>query len=225
MSIFSRKNSQYNEPEDLDSGYQNPYYSQKDRPERRGYDEDDRMTDRGENNSFYGGRTAERPIRPGYYDEEPRDSRSNVYEEEENARSYRDRGYVEEPVRRKVETAPEKPARPVNKGTLYYTPESYGDVRAEIVGGVADCHVVVVNIRNLMGTSDLVRLLDYIMGAVQVLGATLCRKGGNNLLLVPADVEVDEEELLINDDEDEYADEEAYDEEAYDEDYEDEDEE
>lgn len=221
MSIFSRKNTQYNEPEDLDSGYQNPYYNQKDRAERKSYDEDDRVTERDDNNGFYGGRTAERPVRAGYYDEEPRAPRSSVYEEEENARSYRDRGYVEEPVRRKAEVVEEAPARPVNKGTLYYTPESYGDVRAEIVGGVADSHVVVVNIRNLMGTADLVRLLDYVMGAVQVLGGTLRRVGGNNLVLIPADVEVDEEELLLSADEDE---EELDEEEDY-EDYEDYDEE
>lgn len=185
MSIFSKKNNQFGETEDLDSGYNNRYYNQRERsesrPERRSYDEGGRE----DTTDFYGGRQPERP------------ARSSVYEEEENARYYRDRGYEEEPVRRRVDKEPVAPARPENQGTLYYTPESYADMRGEIVSGVAECHVVVVNVRNLLGTPDMIRLLDYLMGAVQALGATLRRLGGNNLLLVPADVEIDEDELLI----------------------------
>ena len=194
MSIFSKKNNQYGETEDLDSGYNNRYYSQKERsetrPVRRGYDE----SDCAETTDFYGGRQAERPVR------------SSIYDEEESARYYRDRDYDEEPVRRRAEKESVAPARPENQGTLYYTPESYADVRGEIVGGVAECHVVVVNICNLMGTTEMVRLLDYLMGAVQALGATLRRVGGNNLVLIPADVEIDEEDLLISDDEEELID-------------------
>ncbi len=189
MSIFSKKNNQYGATEDLDSGYNNRYYTQKDRsesrPERRSYDESDRT----EATEFYNGRPTEKA------------SRSNIYEEEENARYYRDREYDEEPIRRKAEKEPVAPARPENQGTLYYTPENYADVRGEIVCGVAECHVVVVNIRNLLGTGDLVRLLDYLMGAVQALGATLRRMGGNNLVVIPADVEIEDDELLIPDEE------------------------
>ena len=201
MSIFSKKNNQYGATEELDSGYNNRYYAQKNRPEsrpeRRDYDENDRA----ETTEFYNGRPTEKA------------TRSNIYEEEENARYYRDRDYDEEPVRRKAEREPVAPARPENQGTLYYTPENYADVRGEIVGGVAECHVVVVNIRNLMGTGDLVRLLDYLMGAVQALGATLRRMGGNNLVLIPADVEVEDDELLIPEEDEIMESEEDYEEE------------
>jgi len=49
------------------------------------------------------------------------------------------------------------------------------------------------------------------------LGASLRRMGGNNLVLVPKDVELDEDEILLPDESEE--DEEAY-EEEYDEEYE-----
>ena len=224
MSIFSRKPNQYSEPEDLDSGYKNPYYT---RSERRDDRRDDRFEDRAanrrdEDDLYENRRPVERAPRDEFEDDR-RSLHSSVYEEEESARSYRDRGYDDEPViRRRPEKAPEKPAAPVNKGTLYYTPENYRDLRSEIVNGVAECHVVVVNILNLE-SAELVRLLDYVMGAVQVLGATLRRWGTNNLLLIPKDVEINEEELVIPEDEDLEEDEESY--EEYDEDYEDYDEE
>lgn len=207
MSIFSRKNNQFTESEDLDSGYNNRYYNNQKDTSRERRDDRDRDIDRDrqsggyEGNDFYSGRPAERP---SPYDA-PRDratssGRSDIYEEEENARNARGRGY-DEPVRGRVEKEPEKPARPVNKGTLYYTPEGYGDVRADIVMGVADSHVVIVNIRNLLGSEELVRLLDYIMGAVQALGATLRRWGSTNLLLIPVGVEIDEEDLVLPEEE------------------------
>jgi len=49
----------------------------------------------------------------------------------------------------------------------------------------------------------VVRLVDYIMGAVQVLGASLRRMGGNNLVMIPKDVEIDEEDILVSEEEDE----------------------
>lgn len=214
MSIFSKKINRRSEPEDLDSGYENPYYSV--REDRR----DDRRDDRRSDEDYFDTRRSDDRAPRGDYYEEERPSRGG-YEEEE-PRGYRERMYEEEVVRRQPEKAPEKPAAPENKGTLYYTPESYRDVRVEIVTALKDCHVVVINIRNLTDTPDLVRLVDYLMGAVQVLGATLSRVNGNNLVLVPAGVELDEEELLLSDEEETF--EEEYGED-YDEDYEDYDEE
>ena len=210
MSIFSKRASQRSEPEDLDSGYENPYYTV--REDRRDDRRDDRRVerrDRAEEDYYDTRRVSDRaPAADRYEEEEPRGYRERMYEEEQ-------------PVRARAEKV-EEPAAPVNKGTLYYTPESYRDVRVEIVTAVADSHVVVVNIRNLVDEPDMVRLIDYVMGAAQVLGATLRRLGGNNLLLVPKDVEVDEDDILITDDEDveDEEEEEYYDEEEYEEEYE-----
>lgn len=196
MSIFSKKLNQRSEPEDLDSGYENPYYTvreNRDRTDRR----DERMNDydrrdinEDENDYFETRRAPERAVR------------GDTYEEEE-PRGYRERMYEEEEARRKPRREAEKPAAPENKGTLYYTPESYRDVRVEIVTALAESHVVVINLRNLVDTEEVVRLVDYIMGAVQVLGASLRRMGGNNLVMIPKDVEIDEEDILVSEEEDE----------------------
>ncbi len=215
MSIFSKKNNQFTESEDLDSGYNNRYYSQKETSRDRN-DRDlvrNRRADGEGGTDFYTGRSSDRAA---MYDAPAAPSgANNIYEEEENARNARNRGY-EEPSYARIEKE-EKPTRPVNQGTLYYTPEGYADVRTDIVCGVAENHVVIVNIRNLMGTDELVRLLDYIMGAMQVLGATLRRWGGSNLLLIPAGVEIDEEDLVIPEEEPEIFEEDGEDFEGFDE--------
>ena len=221
MSIFSKKMNQRSEPEDLDSGYENPYYTVREDRDRK----EDRR-DRSEDDYYETRRAPERPVRDEYYEEEERRAPryTGGYEEEE-PRGYRERMYEEEENRRKPAKAPEKPAAPENKGTLYFAPESYRDVRVEIVTGVAESHVVVIDIINLVDTDEMVRLLDYIMGAVQVLGATLRRFNGDYLLLIPAGVEINDEDIIIPEESEEDVEEYADEEEAYDEDYEDYDEE
>ena len=221
MSIFSKKMNQRSEPEDLDSGYENPYYTVREDRDRR----EDRR-DRGEDDYYETRRDSERSAREDYYEEDERRAPryTGGYEEEE-PRGYRERAYEEEELRRKPAKAPEKPAAPENKGTLYFAPESYRDVRVEIVTGVAESHVVMIDITNLVDTDEMVRLLDYIMGAVQVLGASLRRFNGDYLLLVPAGVEVNDEDIVIPEEPQEDYDEEYEDEEDFDEDYEDYDEE
>lgn len=218
MSIFSKKFGQRSEPEDLDSGYENPYYTVREPRRDTRNSEDERYEER--SNDY--ARRSNPADEEDFYDTRrapERASRDDVYEEEE-PRSYRERMYEDADLRRKPEKVVSKPE---NKGTLYYTPESYRDVRVEIVTALADSHVVVINIRNLVDTPEVVRLIDYVMGAVQVLGASLRRMGGNNLVLVPKDVELDEDDILLPDeseeDEEEY--EEEY-EEAYEEIYDDE---
>ena len=226
MSIFSKKFGQRSEPEDLDSGYENPYYTVREPRRDTRNAESERYEERSEDYARRGTPAEEE----NFYDTRrapERVSRDDVYEEEE-PRSYRERMYEDSDLRRKPEKVVSKPE---NKGTLYYTPESYRDVRTEMVTALAESHVVVINLRNLVDTPEVVRLVDYVMGAVQVLGASLRRMGGNNLILIPKDVEIDEDDILLpeesydedEDYEEEYDEvydeeyEEAYDDEAYDE--------
>ena len=107
---------------------------------------------------------------------------------------------------------------------LYFTPSSYSDCRNGIAKGLAEGHVVVVRMKNLE-SSDMCRLLDFMMGAKVALDAEHVILDGI-IVLVPNGVEFDKDELESYDeaDEDEYDDE--YDDEyeddyEYDEEYED----
>ena len=126
---------------------------------------------------------------------------------EEDAPAYRER--VEEKAEPVFtpEPAPEY---------LYYTPATYRDCREGIVKGLAAGHVVVVRLGDLEA-NDVLRLFDYMMGAVLALNAELVRPEATTVVLVPDGVELDEDELEL-DDEDEDEDEEYDESEEYDED-------
>lgn len=171
MKDFFKKLSKQQEPEELDTGYASDYYdssyAQPTRTEELGEENEDR----------------------GYGDSYRSNGYSTTYDEPD-ARGYREPTYRpnEKPV---VEEAP--PA-PVNAGTLYYTPETYRDCREAIVAGLAESHVVVVNVR-LLETEDTLRLFDYILGAVQALDAEMTRLNATTMLLSPKDLEVTEDDL------------------------------
>ena len=233
MSIFSKR-GQMTPPDDLDQGYDHGYYQQTDRrDDSRGDRRDDRFDDRRDtryderyderydrrdtryddrrddryddrrDDRFDGRRDDDfvaRPPRGGY------DRRDSVYEEDDAP------GYVErsrEADYRRGDRAP-APARPQNKGTQYYTPVTCQDGREDMVCDLADSHVVAISLEELDG-KHMVRLLDYVMGAVQVLGADIRRLEGNCIALIPAGVEIADEEIV-------FPEAEAYDDEDYDED-------
>ena len=203
--FFKKFTKPQTEVEDLDSGYDSEYYAGSyDKADRRDDRRDDRQDDR---------RPAGEPERFDRAERYDRDDsyyapRGGLYVEED-APAYRER--VEEKVEPVFapEPAPEY---------LYYTPASYRDCREGIVKGLAAGHVVVVRLGDLEA-SDVLRLFDYMMGAVLALNAELVRPEATTVVLVPDGVELDEDELELDDeDEDEDEDGEEYDEdEEYDE--------
>ena len=192
--FFKKLGKTQNEVEDLDSGYDSEYYT-------GSYDKADRRDDR-RDDRYYDDRrpadTAERFDRDAGYTA----PRGGLYVEED-APAYRER--VEEKAEPVFtpEPAPEY---------LYYTPATYRDCREGIVKGLAAGHVVVVRLGDLEA-SDVLRLFDYMMGAVLALNAELVRPEATTVVLVPDGVELDEDELELDDeDEEEYEDDEEYDE-------------
>lgn len=204
--FFKKLTKPQPEVEDLDTGYDSEYYAGSyDKADRR---EETRPADRYEEREYRAERTdrfdrAERVEREDEF-RAPR----GLYEEED-APAYRER------VEEKVEPvfAPEPTPE-----YLYYTPATYRDCREGIVKGLAAGHVVVVRLGDLEA-SDVLRLFDYMMGAVLALDAELVRPESTTVVLVPDGVELDEDELELDDeDEDEDEDGEEYDEdEEYDE--------
>ena len=185
--FFKKLSKPQPEVEDLDTGYDSEYYAGSyDKADRR---EDNRSADRYEERDY----RAERVEREDEF-RAPR----GLYEEED-APAYRER------VEEKVEPvfAPEPTPE-----YLYYTPATYRDCREGIVKGLAAGHVVVVRLGDLEAT-DVLRLFDYMMGAVLALNAELVRPEATTVVLVPDGVELDEDELEL-DDEDEYEDDEEY---------------
>ena len=205
--FFKKFTKPQTEVEDLDSGYDSEYYAGSyDKADRRDDRRDDRQDDR---------RPAGEPERFDRAERYDRDDsyyapRGGLYVEED-APAYRERVQVEEKVEPVFtpEPAPEY---------LYYTPATYRDCREGIVKGLASGHVVVVRLADLEA-SDVLRLFDYMMGAVLALNAELVRPEATTVVLVPDGVELDEDELELDDeDEDEDEDGEEYDEdEEYDE--------
>ena len=195
--FFKKLSEPQPEVEDLDTGYDSEYYAGSyDKADRR---EDNRSADRYEERDYRAERTdrAERvESEDNFYT-----PRGGLYVEED-APAYRER--VEEKVEPVFtpEPAPEY---------LYYTPATYRDCREGIVKGLAAGHVVVVRLGDLEA-SDVLRLFDYMMGAVLALNAELVRPEATTVVLVPDGVELDEDELELDDDEDEYEDDEENDE-------------
>ena len=195
--FFKKFTKPQTEVEDLDSGYDSEYYAGAyDKADRRDDRRDDRQDDR---------RPADEPERFDRAERYDRDDsyyapRGGLYVEED-APAYRERVQVEEKVEPVFtpEPAPEY---------LYYTPATYRDCREGIVKGLAAGHVVVVRLADLEA-SDVLRLFDYMMGAVLALNAELVRPEATTVVLVPDGVELDEDELEL-DDEDEYEDDEEY---------------
>ena len=199
---------------------------------RGGYEEPDFRSD---NARYYDAdRPAERPSeRP--LDRGAEDGDGNVMKPRETWQEADAPGY--RPARDEESPAPEAP--PVFTPDpapeyLYFTPSTYRDCREGIVKGLATGHVVVVRLRKLEA-ADVLRLFDYMMGAVLALDGEMARPAATTVVLVPKDVELkesdiepDEDEPLPEEDfdeadaeadeslEEEY-DEEEYDEEEYDE--------
>ena len=233
--FFKKLTKPQTEVEDLDSGYDSEYYTgaYDNKADRR----DDRRDDRDfrDTRDFRDERRDDRDARDtrDFRGDDRRDTRDDRWEEryERNDRDdtyYSPRGglYVEEEApayRERVEEKVEPVFVPEPAPEyLYYTPATYRDCREGIVKGLAAGHVVVVRLGDLEA-ADVLRLFDYMMGAVLALNAELVRPEATTVVLVPDGVELDEDELEL-DDEDEYEDDEESedefedDEEEYDED-------
>ncbi len=217
--------------EDLDAGYDNEYYQgagdrrdtyREERPDDRR--PDDRRSDDRRDYERY-----DRYDRDDRYDRRPDDRRQDDRRQDDrrvddrrvdDRRSddrYAPRGW-EEPVAPAYRGRVEEPAEPVFEPApapeyLYFTPATYRDCREGIVRGFAAGHVVVVRLV-VLESADVLRLFDYMMGAVLALDGELVRVQATTVVLLPKDVELDENELELDDeDEDDEEDDEDYDDE------------
>ncbi len=235
--FFKKLSKPQAEVDDLDIGYDNEYYAGYNRDgdrrdgDRRDSDrrEDDRPADDRRDD-----RWEERPVdrweerhaddrrddRPAEREDDRwADRRSDDYYtpssggwQEAPASSYRRADEKSEPVLSPA-PAPEY---------LYFTPASYRDCREGIVKGLSAGHVVVVRLGNLEA-SDVLRLFDYMMGAVLALEAELARPRATTVVLLPQGIELNEDALELDDDEDEYDEDDEYEEDEEDEESDDED--
>ena len=227
--FFKKLSKPQNDVEDLDTGYDSEYYAGAyDRDSRRDDRRDDRRNDRYDErrDDRYDDRRDSRDSRYDDRRDDRRDDRDyRDYRDSRNDRDdfYAPRGTWEEEVAPAYRERVEEKAEPVFTPApapeyLYYTPATYRDCREGIVKGLADGHVVVVRLADLEA-NDVLRLFDYMMGAVLALGAEIVRPEATTVVLVPDGVELDEDELDLDGDEDEEYDEE----EEYEEDEEEED--
>ncbi len=238
--FFKKFNKPQNEVEDLDTGYDSEYYQgaydrrtaerpAQERPaqdrweETRGFEErpyQERPTqDRWDERYTEDRRYAEPTPYARYDDRREADMNAPRGWQEADAPGFRDRtaDYRAEPRPAAAPVEPVFAPAPAPE-YLYFTPATYRDCREGIVKGMASGHVVVVRLGGLEA-GEVLRLFDYMMGAVQALDGELVRPRATTVVLLPHGVELDEAELDLADadeDEDDLGDEE-YDEE-YDED-------
>ncbi len=251
MKDFWKKlNKPQTDVEDLDTGYDSEYYRGAYDPNSRERDEgrhdDSRSNDSRSNDSRFNDRRADERDDNGLgrresrlsdrFDEARGDRLSDRFEESRTGdRGYdRDYGYAprggwqEEDApsyRERVEAQPEPVFAPAPAPEyLYFTPSTYRDCREGIVKGLASGHVVVVQLGKLE-SDEVLRLFDYMMGAVLALEGEIVRPRATVVVLLPKDTELDEDQLEPDDeddtDEDEnYEDDEVYEDEDDDEAYE-----
>ena len=185
----------------------NGYYDVPKNNNRGGYEEPDFRSDSGR--YYDADRPVERPAEPAESFIKPRETW-----QETDTDGYRPQQQaVAEPAPEPTPVFTPAPAPEY----LYFTPSTYRDCREGIVKGLATGHVVVVRLRSLEA-NDVLRLFDYMMGAVLALEGELVRPAATTVVLLPKDVELDEDELE-DDEEDEP---EAEYEDEYDEEYEEE---
>ena len=191
----------------------NNYYDVPKSNNRGGYEEPDFRSDSGR--YYDADRPAERPAEPAESFIKPRETW-----QETDADGYRPQQQaVAEPAPEPTPVFTPSPAPEY----LYFTPSTYRDCREGIVKGLSTGHVVVVRLRNLEA-NDVLRLFDYMMGAVLALEGELVRPAATTVVLVPKDVELNEDDIEPDEDEledEEYEDEdseEEYDDEEYEED-------
>ena len=205
--FFKKLTKTQNEVNDLDAGYDSDYY-------QGAYDRsDDRRDDGYDRQDRYDDRRDDRFDRRDRFDDRYDDRYDRRTWQEQDAPSYRER--VEEKPAPAFEPAPAPEY-------LYFTPSTYRDCREGIVRGLAAGHVVVVRLSNLEA-NDVLRLFDYMMGAVLALEGELVRPAATTVVLLPKGTELDEDELEPDDesldDDEEYEEEsyEEYEEESYEE--------
>ncbi len=219
--IIKKINRSPNEAEDLDSGYDNEYYqgAYGNRPADDRRPSETPAEDRfGEERRLADDRFATRFDAPvvGASSDDYYAPRRGWQEEDAP-------GYRERPVET-VNTAVEPAAVPAEPEYLTFSPATYRDCREAIVRGLAAGHVIEVRLGRLEA-NDVLRLFDYMMGAVLALEGELVRPRTTTVVLLPAGVELDESKLEPEDEEDDemYEDEDEY-EDEYENEYEDEDE-
>ena len=213
--FFKKLTKTQTEVDDLDAGYDSEYYQGSyDRNDR--YDDRyDRRDDGNDRQDRYDDRYDRRDDRrdDGY------DRQQDRYDDRYDRRSWQEQDAPS--YRERVDVKPEPVFEPAPAPEyLYFKPSTYRDCREGIVRGLSAGHVVVVRLGNL-AANDVLRLFDYMMGAVLALEGELVRPAATTVVLLPKDVELDEDELEP-DDEDEIEDEEyeEYEEESEDEEYE-----
>ncbi len=198
--FFKKLSRTQDDVEDLDTGYDSEYYQgsydRQDRQDRRVDDRrvDDRRIDDRQDRGYAPRPDYDTPA-TAYPDNRYATPVSDPYAprgwQESDAPAYRDR--------------PEKTAEPVFAPEpapeyLYYTPANCHDCREGIVRGLAAGHVVVVRLGELE-SADVLRLFDYMSGAVVALDGELVRPQATTVVLLPNGVELEEEALELDDEE------------------------
>ena len=182
-----RKLGREEEPEELDTGYDSGYYG-------------------GQIKETRASEVEHRPVSRGYEEPEYHSNRDYVAPrpaDNENRQPQRENGYYEEDYTARAERSyPNSdagryavPAAPVNKGTLYFKPEFYSDKREEMVDGLSEGHVIMIS-TNYLESTDRMRLVDYLMGAVRVLKGEVAYRNGI-LAMTPKGVELDESDYEL----------------------------
>ena len=184
-----RRDDRYDERRPMDDRYDDRRDDRRDDrwDDRRDDRRDDRYDDRRMSDRFDDRRDDRRDDR--YYDDRRSADTAERFDRDAGYAAPRGGLYVEEDAPAYRERVEEK-AEPVFTPEpapeyLYYTPATYRDCREGIVKGLAAGHVVVVRLGDLEA-NDVLRLFDYMMGAVLALNAELIRPEAIHVMQITA---------------------------------------
>lgn len=146
----------------------------------------------------------------GGYEEPDYVSNADAYDDEAGAdfyyRPYSKNGAsedvqeVDEPVSDETDDGQNAAEGEATETESFFRPESFADEREAMVDELLSGYIVYVNCSRLE-KADLVRLFDYLSGAVQACSAELTRLDKNTIVMIPASSSVSPDDLTPPEDE------------------------
>ena len=128
------------------------------------------------------------------FGEDVEDDWGTYTEEEENNETEE---FVQTPVAPAEPVAPVAPSFTPNPVALkIITPKAYEDAR-EITDYLMNGNTIILNLEGTVDKATIVRIIDYLRGAVQVVGGMITKVGKTTLVIAPKNVDVSSIEAMV----------------------------
>ena len=105
--------------------------------------------------------------------------------------------FVQTPATPAEPVTPPAPSFNANPVALkIITPKAYEDAR-EITDYLMNGNTIILNLEGAIDKATIVRIIDYLKGAVQVVGGMITKVGKTTLVIAPKNVDVSSIEAMV----------------------------